>query len=87
MEEKFIENEIKISVKEIVRSKIDEEIDEKVEKFRRELEDRKDDYIAEVMKGIRIYHERDIGSMGINYKIVFENVYRLEKVEEEIWEI
>lgn len=30
MEEKFIENGIKISVKEIVRSKIDKEIDEKV---------------------------------------------------------
>lgn len=43
MEEKFIENGIKITVKEIVRSKIDEEINEKVEKFRRELEDRKDD--------------------------------------------
>ena len=83
MEEKFIENGIKISVKEIVRSKIDKEIDEKVEKFRRELEDRKDDYIAEVMKGIRIYHGRDIGSEGMNYKIIFENVYRLEKVEEE----
>ena len=83
MEEKFIENGIKISVKEIVRSKIDKEIDEEVEKFRRKLEDRKDDYIAEVMKGIRIYHERDIGSEGINYKIIFKNVYRLEKVEEE----
>lgn len=81
MEEKFIENGIKISVKEIVRSKIDKEIDEKVEKFRRELEDRKDDYIAEVMKGIRIYHERDIGSMEMNYKIIFENIYRLEEGE------
>lgn len=83
MEEKFIENGIKISVKEIVRAKIDEEIEKKVEQFKRELEDRKDNYIAEVMKGIRIYHERDIGSMGVNYKILFENVYRTEKVEEE----
>lgn len=83
MEEKFIENGIKISVKQIVRDKIDKEIDEEVEQFRRKLEDRKDDYIAEVMKGIRIYHERDFGSMGVNYKILFENVYRTEKVEEE----
>lgn len=83
MEEKFIENGIKISVKEIVRAKIDEEIEKKVEQFKRELEDRKDNYIAEVMKGIRIYHERDFGSMGVNYKILFENVYRTEKVEEE----
>ena len=79
MEEKFIENGIKISVKQIVRDKIDKEIDEEVEQFRRKLEDRKDDYIAEVMKGIRIYHERDFGSMGMNYKIIFENITKLEK--------
>ena len=79
MEEKFIENGIKISVKEIVRAKIDEEIEKKVEQFKRELEDRKDNYIAEVMKGIRIYHERDLGSMGMNYKIIFENITKLEK--------
>ena len=79
MEEKFIENGIKISVKEIVRAKIDEEIEKKVEQFKRELEDRKDNYIAEVMKGIRIYHERDFGSMGMNYKIIFENITKLEK--------
>ena len=79
MEEKFIENGIKISVKQIVRVKIAKEIDEEVEQFRRKLEDRKDDYIAEVMKGIRIYHERDFGSMGMNYKIIFENITKLEK--------
>lgn len=81
MEENFIENGIKISVKEIVKSRINEEINKKVEQFRRELEDRKDDYIAEIMKGIRIYHERDMYSMGMNYKIIFENVYRLEEGE------
>lgn len=76
--EDFIENGIEISVKQIVSETIQQEIDEKVEKFKRELEDRKDNYIAEVMRGIRIYHERDIRSEGINYRIVFENVYRLE---------
>jgi len=34
---------------------------------------------AEIMKGIRVYHERDNMSMGINYKIIFENIYRIEK--------
>ena len=81
MEDEFIKNGIRISIKEIVKSKIDEEIDKKVKQFRRELEDKKDNYIAEIMRGIRIYHERDIGSMGMNYKIIFENIYRLEKGE------
>lgn len=79
MEENFIENILKKSVKAIVSEKIDKEIKEKVNNFRNELEDRKDYYISEVMKGIRIYHEKDIGSLGINYKIIFENVYRVTK--------
>lgn len=79
MKEDLIEFGIKTNVECIIREKVNEEINEEVEKFRRKLEDRKDDYIAEVMKGIRIVHERDIGSMGINYKVIFENVYRLEE--------
>lgn len=74
MEEQFIEEILKKNISE----KIDNEIKQKVENFRIELEDRKDNYIAEVMKGIRIYHERDRNSMAINYKIVFENIYRIE---------
>lgn len=80
MEEKFIEHGIKCSLKQIITDKVNKEIEEEVEKFRRKLEDRKDNYISEIMKGIRIYHERDMGSLGVNYKIVFENVYRVEKV-------
>lgn len=79
MKEEFIENGIKLSVKQIVSETIQQEIDKKVENFKRELEDRKDNYISEVMKGIRIYHERDMQSMGVNYRIIFENVTRLEK--------
>lgn len=78
MEEDFIKKGIKISVEEIVKAKIQEEIDLEVEKFRQKLENRKDNYIAEVMKGIRISHERDFGSMGINYRIIFENITKLE---------
>ena len=83
MEEDIIEFRIKESILKCVQEKIDNEINQEIEKFKRKLEDRKDDYIAEVMKGIRIYHERDIGSEGINYRIIFENIYRLEKVDEE----
>ena len=58
---------------------VDKEIQEKVKKFADELTLRKDDYISQIMKGIRIQHERDFGSMGINYRIIFENYYKLEK--------
>lgn len=78
MEEQFIEEILKKNMKAIISEKIDNEIKQKVENFRIELEDRKDNYIAEVMKGIRIYQERDRDSMAINYKIIFENIYRIE---------
>ncbi len=77
MEEKFLEVALRDSVKQLVSVNIQNEIDEKVKKFREELEFRKDKYIAEVMKGIRICHERNMN--GINYKITFENIVRLEK--------
>ncbi len=79
MEEQILEEILKKNIKSIVSEKIDEEIEQKVINFKKELEDRKDNYIAEIMKGIRVYHERDISSMGINYKIIFENIYRIEK--------
>ena len=79
MGEEFIENGIKLSIKQIVSESIQQEIDKKVENFKRELEDRKDNYISEVMKRIRIYHEREMQGMGINYRIIFENITRLER--------
>lgn len=73
-----LEEVIKNEVKTVISEKIQEEIDEEVIKFRNKLMHRKDDYIAEVMKGIRIFHERDINSLGMNYKVIFENIYRVE---------
>lgn len=78
MEDKVIENVIKQAIKKEISDKIDEEIQQKVKDFTKELLARKDNYIAEVMKGIRIVHERDVGSMGINYRIIFENIYKIE---------
>lgn len=72
-----IEKCIKNVVEKLIIKEIDEEIENKVKKFKHELEDRKDRYIAEVMKGIRILHERNMN--GMDYKIIFENVYRMEK--------
>lgn len=79
MEERFLEQALKESVEKLVSANIQVEIDEKVKKFREELEFRKDRYIAEVMKGIRISHSREPNTMCMAYKIIFENVCRIEK--------
>lgn len=79
MEERFLEQILKDSVQKLVSEKIEQEIAKKVDTFKRELEDNKDRYIAEVMKGIKISHSREPNTMCMNYKIVFENVCRIEK--------
>lgn len=79
MEEKFLEDMLKRSVEQLIRENINKRIDEKVEEFKRELEDNKEQYIAEIMKGIKIIHNRDHEAWGVNYKIIFENVVRMEK--------
>ena len=78
MNEDYIEFALKNSVEQLVRINIQTEIEEMVQQFERRLLDRKDNYIAEVMKGIRIIHEKDIGTNGVNYKIIFENIQRVE---------
>ena len=77
MEEKYLEFALTNSVKQLVNEKISQEIKEKVHQFEKQLLDKKDQYIAEVMKGIWILHEKDMN--GINYKIIFENIQKIEK--------
>ena len=79
MEEKFIEEMLKKNMQSIVTVKVEEEIEKQIKTFVAILESRKDEFIAEIMKGIRILHERDAASLGMNYKIIFENIVRLEK--------
>lgn len=81
-EENYLEDTLKISLKNMIEHKVQKEIDEEVEKFRERLESRKDDYIAEIMKGIRIYHEYNDIEHCVNYKIIFENVVTVKKEEE-----
>lgn len=75
----FVEEAIKKAVREKISEKVEEEITDKVNQFGRELTSRKDEYIAEVMKGIRIFAEERNPEMIPRYKIEFENIYRLEK--------
>lgn len=78
--EEHLEEILKEEVKKYISEKLDQEIEERVDKIYKELTYRKDDYIAEIMKGIRILHEKDMYSLGTNYKITFEN--KVELVEE-----
>ena len=77
--EEHLEEILKQEVKKYISKKLDLEIEERVDKIYKELTYRKDDYIAEIMKGIRILHEKDQYSLGVNYKIIFENKVELVK--------
>lgn len=77
--EEYIEKYLKDSLKRIVTLSVDEEINKKVQEFENQLVDRRDQYIAEIMKGIQILYSRNIEDNSMNYKIIFENVVRIEK--------
>lgn len=70
---------IKRTVEENIRETVEEEINKEVENFRQKLEDRKERYITEIMNGIAIYHQQNIESMSMDYKIIFENRWRIDK--------
>lgn len=78
-DDSFVSEAIKQAVQREIAVKLEEEIIDKVNQFHRELIDRKDNYIAEIMKGIRIYAEEKTIDMIPRYKIEFENIYRVEQ--------
>ena len=74
---------IKREVERQISERLDEEIAERTKAFHKELTDRKDHYIAEVMKGIRIAQEYNPESMYMDYRIMFINRYEVERKESE----
>lgn len=66
---------IKREVEKLISESIDKEIEDRVIAFHKELTERKDQYIAEVMKGIRIAHEYNPETMNMDYRIMFINRY------------
>lgn len=76
--EDHLERALKSVIEKEISNKIQDEIDAKVRTFREDLMSRKDNYIAEVMKGIRVYHEKDAAMYGINYRIIFDNIYTMK---------
>ena len=73
-----IEEILKRAVKENIEVKIDRLIEDEVNEFTRRLLKRKDDYIAEIMKCIRIVEEQELGSMQNRYIITFINEVNLK---------
>lgn len=73
-----IEEKLKNAVKENIEVKIDQLIEDEINDFTKQLLRRKDDYIAEIMKAIRISEEQIAGAMQSHYIITFENKVFLE---------
>lgn len=64
---------IKREVERLISESVDKEIESRTIAFHNELTERKDQYIAEVMKGIRIAHEYNPQTMSMDYRIMFIN--------------
>lgn len=75
-------DEMESIIKKEVEKRIDKEIDQiisdEIQEMYYRLTDMKEKYIAEIMSGIKFYHSQTPGAMEMNYKIVFENVTRIE---------
>ena len=76
----FVVEGIKKAVEQQISQQIDTEIQNKVKEFADSLISRKDDYIAQVMKGIRVYHEQSDMDMCMNYRIIFDNRYEIKNM-------
>ena len=76
-----IEKAILDAIAKNISERLDREIAERSMAFHKELTSRKDDYIAEVMKGIRIVHEQNPEGMYTDYRILFVNKYEISVVK------
>lgn len=69
---------MKKQIEQIANDEIEKTIREKVNEFNRELLSKKENYIAELMKRIRIYSEQKTIDKIPRYLITIENTYRIE---------
>lgn len=70
---------MKKHIEQIANDEIDKLINEKIDEFRYELLSKKERYIAELMKSIRIFSEQQTIDHIPRYLITIENTYRIEK--------
>ena len=69
---------MKKQIEQIANDEIEKMIREKVNQFNRELLSKKDNYIAELMKSIRIYIEQQPIDNIPRILITVENTYKIE---------
>lgn len=69
---------MKKQIEQIANDEINKLINEKVDEFHSELLYKKDRYIAELMKSIRIYSEQQTIDNMPRYLITVENTYKIE---------
>jgi hypothetical protein len=74
-----LETLMKKQLEQIVGNEIDELIHDEVDKIYRELCSRKDKYIAELMKSIRIYTQQESIDGVPRYLITVENNYKIKE--------
>lgn len=70
---------LKCQLKDYAEQEVDKMISEKVERFKYELMNKKDEYITFLMKNIRIHHEQKTIDNMPKYLITIENTYRIER--------
>ena len=75
---------MKKQIEQIADEEIEKMIREKVNQFNRELLSKKDNYIAELMKSIRIYTQQESIDYIPSYRIVIENIYKLKEEDENV---
>ena len=73
-----IETILKKNLEQIANDEIDEMIRKEVEEFKYKLLSKKDTYIAELMKSIRIFSEQQTIDNIPRYLITIENIYKIE---------
>ena len=69
---------MKKQIEQIASDEIEKMIREKVNQFNKELLSKKENYIAELMKSIRIYSEQKTIDNIPRYLITIENTYKIE---------
>ena len=69
---------MKKQIEQIADEKIEKKIREKVNEFNRQLLSEKENYIAELMKSIRIYNEQQTIDHIPRCLITVENTYKIE---------
>lgn len=75
----YIDKYLKDSLHNLIAMSVDEEINKKVKEFENQLIDKRNQYIAEIMKGIQILHGQEPTLNSMTYKIIFENIQRIER--------